>query len=107
MAENQTDLPPQSIPWLVEKYAKVYNEHFPAPYRASVKFLLLAFFIALIWLLLRPRMRQPKPKPEARPDEKMVVCAHCGVFLPVSDALPDGDAHYCSEAHRRAGRGGA
>jgi uncharacterized protein len=34
----------------------------------------------------------------------MVSCAHCGLHLPEADALPGPDgAHYCSEAHRRAG----
>ena len=36
--------------------------------------------------------------------EAMVRCAHCGVHLPRSDALPAPDgALYCSAAHRLAG----
>jgi len=43
---------------------------------------------------------QPGPSPEA-----MVACAHCGLLLPQSDALPspDGRERFCSEAHRQAG----
>lgn len=40
--------------------------------------------------------------------ERMVACAHCGVYLPATDAL-EADGHtYCSPAHRTAGpRAGA
>ena len=34
--------------------------------------------------------------------EKMVQCAHCGVFHPASDAFVDGDRSYCDRAHRDA-----
>ncbi|HET7528448.1 MAG TPA: PP0621 family protein [Burkholderiaceae bacterium] len=30
-------------------------------------------------------------------------CAHCGVHLPVGDAVMDRGIAYCSEAHRLAG----
>lgn len=33
----------------------------------------------------------------------MIACAHCGVNLPLDDAVGDGDRQYCSEAHRLAG----
>ena len=36
--------------------------------------------------------------------EMMVQCAHCGVFLPASDAFVDGDRSYCDRAHRDADR---
>jgi uncharacterized protein len=39
-------------------------------------------------------------------DEMMVRCAHCGVFLPSSDALIEGDRAWCDRAHREAGRTG-
>ncbi len=33
--------------------------------------------------------------------EKMVGCAHCGIHLPLSEALTGADQrHYCSEEHR-------
>ncbi len=33
--------------------------------------------------------------------EKMVGCAHCGIHLPLSEALTGTDQrHYCSEEHR-------
>lgn len=36
----------------------------------------------------------------------MVQCAHCGVFLPASDALIDGQRAFCDRAHRDAERAG-
>ncbi|MEO0317901.1 MAG: hypothetical protein RL404_1578 [Pseudomonadota bacterium] len=33
--------------------------------------------------------------------EKMVACAHCGIHLPLSEALTGADhRHYCCEEHR-------
>lgn len=32
--------------------------------------------------------------------EAMHRCAHCGVYVPASESITDGDAHYCSEQHR-------
>ena len=33
--------------------------------------------------------------------EKMVGCAHCGILMPVSEALTGADPrHYCCEEHR-------
>lgn len=38
------------------------------------------------------------------PGEPIVPCAHCGLYLPSSDALHDGANTYCSRAHRDAHR---
>jgi uncharacterized protein len=35
--------------------------------------------------------------------QHMVVCAHCGVHIPLADALKDGALHYCGEPHRLLG----
>jgi uncharacterized protein len=35
----------------------------------------------------------------------MVRCAHCGLHLPATDALPGPGGVYCSAAHRRASEG--
>jgi uncharacterized protein len=64
--------------------------------------------LLLVWLVLGSvrrrgeRVRRPEP-PVAPPIEGMVVCAHCGVHLPVSLALANDGAVYCSPAHRDAG----
>lgn len=36
--------------------------------------------------------------------EQMVQCAHCGVFVPASEAFVDGERAYCGPAHRDADR---
>ena len=41
-----------------------------------------------------------------RTSEKMVACAHCGTYVPVSEALFADADYYCSPEHRRAGRAG-
>ena len=78
-----------------------------------MKFLLLLLVVGVgLWMLLS-RLRGPRggepdddaerpKKPAAKPVE-MVVCAHCGVHLPATDALVLGPLLYCSDAHRRLG----
>lgn len=86
---------------------------------ALLKYLLLA--LVVLWLLYSPAVRgrlrgQPrhkadsgKPTKGAQPPQpaqagRIEPCAHCGVHLPVSEALHDiGGRVYCSEAHRLAG----
>ena len=50
--------------------------------------------------------RRTDAKPPAGP-VVMVQCAHCGLHLASSDALPEGSRLYCSEGHRRLGPGPA
>lgn len=71
-----------------------------------MKYLLLIAFIAIVWWVWQKRVAQPgrNPTPAARDPEAMVNCAHCGVYLPRSDSIVDGDAYYCSQAHRRAAK---
>ena len=45
----------------------------------------------------------PAKKPDTTQPVEMVVCAHCGVHLPATDALALGTRLYCSDAHRRLG----
>lgn len=72
-----------------------------------LRFVILALAVGLVvWLLLgRSRRRGaddrgtgPKQAPTA-----FAVCAHCGVHLPMNDAVLDGQTAYCSDAHRLAG----
>ncbi|MCU0804026.1 MAG: hypothetical protein MUF79_02915 [Burkholderiales bacterium] len=35
------------------------------------------------------------------PDQRMVQCAHCGVYVPESSALAAAGLHFCSDEHRR------
>lgn len=47
---------------------------------------------------------RPPQAPVDQPADRIVPCAHCGVHLPLAEALHDiGGRVYCSEAHRLAG----
>lgn len=64
--------------------------------------LLIALAVLVLWLLRRSRPRSRRNgKPAARPPERMVACAWCGVNHPLGESLPVGDRHYCSAEHRR------
>lgn len=73
-----------------------------------MKFLLLIAVVGIALWFLRSKSRgrgdasgQRKNPGGAQP---MLACAHCGVHLPLADAVKDADDRpYCSEAHRLAG----
>lgn len=84
-----------------------------------LKFLLLAALV--LWLLYSPGVRkllrglrsgepsqppQPTPpQPEPAQATAMLPCAHCGVHLPVGEALINEQGQpFCCEAHLRAAR---
>lgn len=81
-----------------------------------MKFLLLLAIIGLALWLFKGRSRVKGPgedaaskrpaktakKPEAA--TPMLACTHCGVHLPLNDAVQDAEGRvYCGEAHRKAG----
>jgi len=75
-----------------------------------MKFLLLIAVIGIALWLFRSKARgragdaPPPPKATKRGPQPMLACAHCGVHLPLADAVQDADERaYCSEAHRLAG----
>ncbi len=76
----------------------------------KVLVVLLALLL-LGWLLFgstRRRGRDTQRDSTGAPNdvaqvEDMVACAHCGVHLPASLALPAQGRSYCSAAHRDAG----
>jgi len=70
-----------------------------------MKYLLLFAFLAVVWWVWSKRQATGQSETSARRDptpEKMVTCAHCGVHLPESEGVAEGDRVYCSEAHRLA-----
>lgn len=75
-----------------------------------MKYLLLFGVLGVAWWLWRKRHAELRPgaRPAPlRPVENMVTCAHCGVHLPESESLGDGQRRFCCEDHRRAaGAGG-
>ncbi len=71
-----------------------------------MKYLLLFALLGVVWWSWKKRRDVP---PAVRPGgdvqaENMLVCAYCGVHLPESDALHDGPAAYCNQAHLNAAR---
>lgn len=79
-----------------------------------MKFLLVLAVLAIAWWIWRSqrddasqaarRAAPPPARPPSLPAE-MVACAHCGVHLPLPEAIDGGTGlYFCSEAHRRAHR---
>ena len=73
--------------------------------------LLLVVVLAVLWLLRSGSRRVAPPAapskaardvPADAPAEAIVACAHCGLHLPHSEALPGRGGVFCSEAHRAA-----
>lgn len=71
-------------------------------------FLLIILFA--VWLWRSGRMTEPQSKrpsdstrrpPHQSVPEDMVRCAHCGLHLPLHEAVASSSAYYCSVEHRR------
>ncbi|WP_121242774.1 PP0621 family protein [Sulfurisoma sediminicola] len=75
------------------------------------KVILLLLVVAVLYVLLRARKgrraadRQRPEHSAARESfaEPFVVCAHCGINLPLSEAVTIEGRHYCCEEHRQLG----
>jgi len=68
------------------------------------KFLLFLLVAVGVYLIVRgmSRPRSARDSQSGRPRaEQMVPCAHCGVNLPLSEALESRGRFYCCEEHRR------
>lgn len=66
--------------------------------------LVLGFLAYLVFKgFQRTASRRERDEGSTRASERMVVCAHCGVHLPESEALEEGGRRFCSEEHRRLG----
>jgi uncharacterized protein len=71
-----------------------------------LRLILLIAFIYGIYLLLRRAAAGGARGNSGNgpvPQELMVSCAHCGVYLPQSDSVSAGERFYCGDAHRVAG----
>ncbi|MDR1709979.1 MAG: hypothetical protein LBS70_09710 [Candidatus Accumulibacter sp.] len=73
--------------------------------------LLIVLVLAVLWFFRQPKNRPAKSRPAEKPSagrepERMVECARCGLYLPESESVPDGAAHYCCAEHRELARGG-
>lgn len=76
-----------------------------------MKYLLLLVVVMVGFWMVSSRSRKPPevgPRSGARrpgAPQAMLRCAHCGLHLPAADAVGEGEAAYCTEAHRRLGPG--
>jgi uncharacterized protein len=72
-----------------------------------LKYLLLALGLVLVYVLFkahkRKAARRDRPAGGAT-GEDMVRCAQCGVHLPRSESLVNGELFYCTPEHRRLHR---
>ncbi|MBX3643396.1 MAG: hypothetical protein KF720_10040 [Rubrivivax sp.] len=77
-----------------------------------MKYLIVIVVVMVgVWLLIRSRRTAPPPRAQKGVDREkgaagpqaMVNCRHCGVHLPLSEALVGKDGMFCSEQHRLAG----
>jgi uncharacterized protein len=70
--------------------------------------LLLGLALIVLWFFRRPGNRRSRAAQTraARAPERMVKCVRCGIYLPESESIADGAAHYCCAEHRRAAQDG-
>ena len=77
-------------------------------------FKLLLWVVVIIGLLFATRLinikksapKRPataQPPPASKGVEQMVRCAHCGIYLPRSEALMSNNHTWCSLEHSRLG----
>jgi len=66
------------------------------------KFLLLICIVVAVWWLAKGfrKGNVDEAAPAGEP-ERMVHCEHCGVYLPQSEAVRQGEHYYCCAEHRR------
>ncbi len=72
-----------------------------------MKYLLLLLVVGYVlwrWREGQAVRRSPPPPDPAQPGQtiEMVACAHCGVHLPVLQALAVRGVYFCSAAHQKA-----
>ena len=66
------------------------------------KFLLLILVVVAAWWLATSFRRKDAEKDAADvAPEQMVTCSHCGLYLPQSEAIADGNKFFCCAEHRR------
>jgi len=63
--------------------------------------LLILVFVAVWWLAKGFRRKDAAGDASAAAPEQMVTCGHCGLHLPRSEAIGEGDRFFCCTEHRR------
>jgi uncharacterized protein len=67
---------------------------------------LILVIVVAWWLTMGSRRRNasrkaPRAVPRATPEQKMVKCNYCGLYLPQSEAIAEADKFFCCAEHRR------
>ena len=71
-----------------------------------MRFIIILIALAVIVMVLKRLWLTPKRKKNGRiAFNRMVQCAHCGIYTPETDAILHGDKYYCSQAHVDAQHG--
>lgn len=70
------------------------------------KFLLLIGILAVIawfWLGRKNQTGNADDHPPSKATETIVICAHCHLHVPESEAICVDGQHYCCDEHRKLG----
>ena len=71
-----------------------------------MRFIIILIALAVIAMVLKRLWRTPGRKKNGQlPFNRMVQCAHCGIYTPEADATLHGGKYYCSRAHVDAQNG--
>lgn len=76
-----------------------------------MKYLLVLLVVVIAFGIWRSKRRavaaataHPRPAPALKNPQAMVACAHCGLHLPLADAVTSTSGHvFCSAEHQRLG----
>ena len=71
-----------------------------------IRLLFLLLLIALAVAAVRRLLLPPTDRRGSPSTQRLVQCAHCGVYVTEDSAVRDGGRSYCSEQHRQASRHG-
>jgi uncharacterized protein len=63
--------------------------------------LLILVIVAAWWLAKGFRRKDADTGASETAPEQMVNCGHCGLYLPQSEAIRDGNRFFCCAEHRR------
>jgi len=68
----------------------------------AIKFILLVLIVlAAYWLFTARRAgKHPGTQTNGAKAERMVVCAHCSLHLPLSESISEAGRYYCCDEHR-------
>jgi len=70
------------------------------------RILIIGLVVAVAVLLLKRSFARPRARfehPPAKPQDDMLRCEYCGVYLPRSEATVQSGRSFCSQDHARLG----